>query len=424
MWPELIEDIQLELKLLRRLLEETADLRRSVADDAARQTEKLAGASVLQSFYNGIENVLDLLAERLDDDRPTGPERHRQLLSQMAQPTGARPAVLSGPLHHGLAEYLEFRNAYRYGHYFRLDWPVAAALVGRCEQTLDRFVAELDAFLREHAGQRLIGRAEPAALPDYWFAPPKRPDVVDRRAVARWCTLACLLGIGAGIGLAALVRHLAGRPDVRQAPAEEVRRRTAALAKQFAPWQADPAVGRAAGALGFFERPDWTFTYDGKAWDAGEVRGRCPSLGATATLAFVDGALVRIDVVTSWDRYAFVVAGARLRRAAWDRLPSGRPQALVDFDPNGAPARVARWTDDDTAPSRHETFYHDGRAIVQIESAPDGTLRRVLLRTDPATRPAAFRDVDGRLQPAQAGDTTMQDLPSAAPPPPSTSPAG
>ncbi|MCD6303522.1 MAG: hypothetical protein J7M21_01000, partial [Planctomycetes bacterium] len=158
MWPELIEDIQLELKLLHELLDQTAPLRRAAAGQAAvGLTEKLAAAGVLQCFYNGIENVLDMLAERADGRRPTGRERFALLLDQLSRPLADRPAVISGPLRDGLRQYLEFRNSYRYGHYFRLNWPLASALLARCGETLERFEAELDQFIRHHAGMRFLG---------------------------------------------------------------------------------------------------------------------------------------------------------------------------------------------------------------------------------------------------------------------------
>ena len=50
MWPELIEDVLLELKLLRGLLAQCEPLRDVVADATASETEKLAAASLLQSF--------------------------------------------------------------------------------------------------------------------------------------------------------------------------------------------------------------------------------------------------------------------------------------------------------------------------------------------------------------------------------------
>ena len=186
MWPQLIEDIQLELKLLHQLLDQSAPLMQAVADDRAGEVERLAAAAMLQSFYNGVENVLDLLAERVDGDRPAGPERHEALLTGMATATDARPAVVSGELREGLRQYLEFRNSFRYSHYLRLDWSVAASLVGQCAATLERLEAELDRFLRDHAKRRLLGRPGPEGLPDYWFATPQ-PAAAGRRRLVGPC---------------------------------------------------------------------------------------------------------------------------------------------------------------------------------------------------------------------------------------------
>jgi len=418
-WPELIEDIQLELKLLRELLERTAEMRRTVADAKPDQTAKLAAATLLQSFYNGIEKVLDAMAERVDGDRPEGEDRHGRLLAQMAEPRGDRPAVISGPLRDGLAAYLEFRNSYRYGYYFRLDWPQAAGLIEQCEATLDRFERDLDTFFREHAGCRLIGRPQPEGLPEFWFAPPQRPIGIERPATGRRLAWAFLLGVVLTLGIGKLAEHFRAGPAVKTAPAAEVRELIAPLAAPLTDWEADPNVRHAAGVLGFFDRDDWAFTYTGDDWRrTGDLPGRCPSLEATAALGFVDGRVVRIEITTAHDRHAFTASAGRLRRAARHALPSGRPVSMIDFGPNAAPACITHWTDTDAGPTRTQTFYQDGRAVLRITSGPDGSVLSVVLRAGTDTpKERLFRMAKGSLQPMQAATQPLQDLSRSSPTP-------
>ena len=63
-WHDLIEDVRIELGLLHQLADESADLVASVKTHRDRATEHLAAAAVLQSFYNGAENILAAVAER------------------------------------------------------------------------------------------------------------------------------------------------------------------------------------------------------------------------------------------------------------------------------------------------------------------------------------------------------------------------
>ena len=421
MQSDLIEDILLELKLLRKLLEQSEPVRCAVVDGSAAQTEKLAAASVLQSFYNGVENILDALAERLDAHRPTGERRHEALLAQMAQPRGDRPAVISPELRGGLEQYLEFRNAYRYGHYFRLDWPLTAALIRQCGQTLERVEADLDHFVREHGKQRFLGRDEPQGLPAYWFAPPEASRPQRLRALGGPCLLACLVGIALGVGISAAVRYGRHRVATQDVPPAEVRKFAAALAGRMAPWSADPNVRHAVGVLGFFDRDDWLFTFAGDKWNqSGDVRGRSGSLNATAVLAFLDGKVRRIEIDTSWDRYAFSVRNGRVARAVHAELPSGAPQFLIEFDASGRPVYLARWSAREGDAPRRERFFQNGRAVLEVVTRADGTIERAVLRTS-ETPPRATVFVGakgGLLAPDPNAAHKPRDLP-----PPTTQPA-
>lgn len=386
MWSQLIEDIQLELKLLRRLLEQCEPLREAVANETATETEKLAAASLLQSFYNGVENVFDLLADRIDGHRPTGPDRHQTLLAKMGQPTDARPAVLSKELAEGLGQYLEFRNSYRYSHYFRLDWSLMAALVNQSAATLDRLEAELDRFVREHGKRRFLGRAEPQGLPAYWFSPPSRARGDRPSAVRAPYLLWAIAGLAVGFAALAAIQYAHRRAAApKEAGAAEMRGLAASLAKQIQPWRAEPHVRHVLGVLGFFERPDWRFAYaGGRRAASGDVTGRCESLDASATFSFAKGNLAGIDIRTSWEHYAFSIRGGRLRRAAHYALLSDRPRQIAEFASNGCPTYLGEWREDDDRPTRRDRFFHAGKLLLETVSRADGSVERAVVRTGAA----------------------------------------
>lgn len=88
--------------LAARLRAELADLGRT-AELAQRRWSKARSddylgsvALDLQSFYQGVERSLDLIAKTVDGRVPSGEQWHHDLLAQMAEEIdGVRPAVVS-----------------------------------------------------------------------------------------------------------------------------------------------------------------------------------------------------------------------------------------------------------------------------------------------------------------------------------------
>ena len=57
MWPELKEEIELELAQLQRLMNEFAELRKKVKHPNPDTIELVALAGFLHTFYTGVENI-------------------------------------------------------------------------------------------------------------------------------------------------------------------------------------------------------------------------------------------------------------------------------------------------------------------------------------------------------------------------------
>ncbi|HZQ07472.1 MAG TPA: hypothetical protein VFD70_12905 [Anaerolineae bacterium] len=62
-----------------------ADLLSRVQQREPDTVEIAAVASVLHSFYNGVENIFLTIAKGLDKRVPSGPQSHRDLIVQMTQ---------------------------------------------------------------------------------------------------------------------------------------------------------------------------------------------------------------------------------------------------------------------------------------------------------------------------------------------------
>ena len=146
MWPKTLKRVNLELALLHQLLETHRALLEKVRNSEPDIVELNALAAILHSFYTGIESIFKRIALEIDDSFPSGELSHSNLLRQMAQSTGLRPAVISEELRRQLIGYLDFRHMFRHAYTFELKWRKMSDLVLHCEETLDRLQAEVEAF--------------------------------------------------------------------------------------------------------------------------------------------------------------------------------------------------------------------------------------------------------------------------------------
>ena len=104
-------------------------------------------ASVLHSFYNGLENIFLSVAKGIDQDVPAGSQWHRDLLIQMTEPTPDRGPALSTMTAQRLTDYLTFRHFYRHSYSFFLEWRKVEKLVIPLAEVWKQAKDELQLFL-------------------------------------------------------------------------------------------------------------------------------------------------------------------------------------------------------------------------------------------------------------------------------------
>lgn len=146
MWPETQQEVELELDNLRQLV---AAYQGAISRSVERPPdliERSALATMLHSFYTGIENIFKRIALGVDGGLPSGTASHSELLAQISVPTPRRPAVISKALRSRLAAYLGFRHVFRHAYSFDLDWDKMRHLAWDSEATLDELQKELAAF--------------------------------------------------------------------------------------------------------------------------------------------------------------------------------------------------------------------------------------------------------------------------------------
>jgi hypothetical protein len=144
---KLVSRIQFEITQIDRLFETYADLFQAAQNRQLNVVEITALASVLHSFYTGIENIFLRLAKDLDESIPAGAQSHRDLLVQMGQATPNRHAVISPEITTKLIDFLSFRHVYRHSYSFSLDWKKMAPLVISMQSVWLEVKSELSSFM-------------------------------------------------------------------------------------------------------------------------------------------------------------------------------------------------------------------------------------------------------------------------------------
>lgn len=76
----------------------------------------------LHGFYGGLERLFEIIATRIDGERPEGNEWHYSLLMQMSNDlSDIRPAVISEICKEMLNGYRKFRHVVRHVYAFEFD---------------------------------------------------------------------------------------------------------------------------------------------------------------------------------------------------------------------------------------------------------------------------------------------------------------
>jgi trans-2-enoyl-CoA reductase len=107
----------------------------------------------LHSFYTGLEQILEQIADTYDEFKPQGRSWHKELLLQMASEVSpVRPAVISNSLLELLTPYRGFRHVVRNIYTFNLDSVQIKPLVENLRlthQQLEQELLKFSQFLEE-----------------------------------------------------------------------------------------------------------------------------------------------------------------------------------------------------------------------------------------------------------------------------------
>ena len=112
--------------------------------------EVSAVGSFLQSFYNGIENIILLIFKNIGEDIPTDSHWHKQLLDKTFEANDKRTILFKIEYKEKLFEYLSFRHYFRHSYGYELDWKRLIPLTNEIEETWKLLEEDIISFIEKN----------------------------------------------------------------------------------------------------------------------------------------------------------------------------------------------------------------------------------------------------------------------------------
>ena len=116
------QKVMFEIEQIDELISESSPLFDLCKIKEPDFVERCGIAMILQSFYNGIENILLLIIKDKDAVLPNGIKWHRELFAKAFEATENRSQIIREELKVPINEYLQFRHFVRHSYGFQLKW--------------------------------------------------------------------------------------------------------------------------------------------------------------------------------------------------------------------------------------------------------------------------------------------------------------
>ena len=122
MRPETILKIEFEISQIDMLLDETSPLLKLAKNKIPDTTETAALGLFLQSFYNGIENIIKFVIAEKYERLPSGIKWHKELLDMCFIEIEGGKKLFSEKIKNILDDYLRFRHFVRNTYSYKIKW--------------------------------------------------------------------------------------------------------------------------------------------------------------------------------------------------------------------------------------------------------------------------------------------------------------
>ena len=148
MYKELIEEIEFQISQIDKQFEEFDTYFDNMNYETPDITQVTVMASILHSYYTGVESIFKMISNRVDAFTPTSNKSHQELLDYMYAKTSNREAVIDEDTYLSLNEYLKFRHVFRHGYTFQLKWEKMKNLAENLNSAWDSVKGQLSVFVK------------------------------------------------------------------------------------------------------------------------------------------------------------------------------------------------------------------------------------------------------------------------------------
>jgi len=140
--------IRQDVQDIQGVVERVLNIWREGTDTATTHTYYVdATALNLHGFYAGVERLLEVIADGIEQTKPSGSDWHQALLQQLTSDIpGVRPAVLQPQTREQLNRYRGFRHVVRNVYTFNLDPEQVGLLVKHLQPTMTLVSHDLLSF--------------------------------------------------------------------------------------------------------------------------------------------------------------------------------------------------------------------------------------------------------------------------------------
>jgi hypothetical protein len=142
--------ISFEVSQIDEVIDSTKPLRDLCRIKVPDIIEKSAVALLLQSFYNGIENILIIIVKHFDEKLPTGGKWHKELLEMAFEGSKKYEIIFRKEMKVILNDYMSMRHFIRHTYGFRLDWEQMRELTNEIDNVWIMVKEDLNKFIENN----------------------------------------------------------------------------------------------------------------------------------------------------------------------------------------------------------------------------------------------------------------------------------
>jgi hypothetical protein len=143
--------ILFEISQIDELVNSTKPLRDLCRIKEPDIIEKSAVALLLQSFYNGIENILTIIVKYSEAKLPNSYKWHKELLGKAFEDLIGHGQIFRSEIKIILNDYMSMRHFIRHTYGFRLDWEQMQELTDEIDNIWVIVKEDLNKFIENNS---------------------------------------------------------------------------------------------------------------------------------------------------------------------------------------------------------------------------------------------------------------------------------